>query len=93
MRPSSGLSSWAVTLCWLGVLGSALATVYLRHETRNQFVALQRLHTERDSLMTEWGRLRLEQSTWASHARIERLARDKLEMLNPDAEEIAIVWP
>ena len=34
-------------------------------------------------LEVEWGQLQLEQSTWAAHARIEKLAREKLAMRPP----------
>jgi cell division protein FtsL len=41
----------------------------------------------------EWGQLQLEQSTWATHGRIEKLARTRLQMLTPAADAIVIVRP
>ncbi|WP_070987599.1 cell division protein FtsL [Halofilum ochraceum] len=75
----------------LGVTASALAVVYSQHQSRALFVELQRLEQEQAELDTQWGRLELEQSTWATHGRIERLAREQLGMRLPDFEREEIV--
>lgn len=75
----------------LAVLASALAVVYSQHRARALFIELQRLEATQAELDTEWGRLELEQSTWATHGRIERLAREKLDMRLPDFERSEIV--
>lgn len=75
----------------LGVTVSALAVVYSQHHSRALFVELQRLEQEQAELDTQWGRLELEQSTWATQGRIERLAREKLDMRLPDFEREEIV--
>lgn len=62
----------------------------LRHRNRQQFVALQKLQSERDALDTEWGQLLLEQATWSEHRRVEGLARN-LGMLIPRAEQVTVV--
>ena len=77
----------------LAVMGSALGVVFSTHESRKQFVALQVLQKERDEMNIQWGRLQLEQSTWATHARIEQMASDKLEMIIPPPEAMVIVRP
>jgi cell division protein FtsL len=41
----------------------------------------------------EWGRLQLEQSTLATHGRIERTAKKRLGMVTPEYEQILIVKP
>ena len=53
---------------------SALAMIYTKHESRKLFIELEQLTAERDELNIEWGQLQIEQSTWATHARIEKLA-------------------
>ncbi len=85
----------AVSLLALGalVVGSALAIVHARAEGRGLFRQLDELERERDRLEVEWGRLQLEQSTWATHNRIERVARERLHMRLPRAAEIEIVRP
>ena len=55
---------------------SAIALIYAKHELRKLFVELEALTTERDELNIEWGQLQIEQSTWATHARIERVATE-----------------
>jgi cell division protein FtsL len=75
------------------LLGSALATVYVQHYRRVQFVELRKLELERDDMQVEWGQLKLEQSTWATHERIERLALEKLDLYMPPAAEVVLVKP
>jgi len=75
----------------LSVLASALGVVYSKHESRQLFVALQNLETERDNMNIDWGRLQLEQSTWATHARIASEAQKKLGMVVPDMNNITII--
>ncbi|MEL7185642.1 MAG: cell division protein FtsL [Pseudomonadota bacterium] len=70
---------------------SALALVYTKHESRKLFVELEGLTQERDELNIEWGQLQIEQSTWATHARIERVAKDDLSLVRPDTAEIYVI--
>lgn len=75
------------------VLSSALGVVWSTHESRKQFVGLQKLQAVRDGLNVEWGQLQLEQSTWATDGRIEKIARDQLSMQMPPAGAVVIVEP
>lgn len=75
------------------VFTSALAVVYAQHESRKLFVELQGLQGARDELNVEWGRLQLEQSTWATHGRIEAIAREKLNMMIPPPAAVVLVKP
>jgi len=70
---------------------SALALVYTKHESRRLFVELESLTQERDELNIEWGQLQIEQSTWATHARIEQVATDDLALVRPDSTEIFVI--
>jgi cell division protein FtsL len=70
---------------------SAMALVYTRHESRKLFIELEQLTTDRDELNIEWGQLQIEQSTWATHARIERVAAEELELSRPMATEIFVI--
>jgi cell division protein FtsL len=79
-----------VALLWMAVLASALAAVYARHEARKLFVELQALERARDELDIDWGRLRIEQGMLATHARVERLASEKLGMRLPAAAEVSV---
>jgi cell division protein FtsL len=82
-----------VAVLWVAVLGSALGVVYGKQEARNRFNELQKLTTQRDDLDIEWGQLQLEQSTWATHGRVERVAADELGMITPLASDLRIVQP
>jgi cell division protein FtsL len=73
------------------VLVSGIASVYAKHRSRKSFVELQGLIAERDRLEMDWGRLQIEQSTQGNHARVEELARDKLAMRAPAADEVELV--
>ena len=80
---------------WVGlaVLGcaifaSALDLVLTRYQTRQLFVELQNLRKHKDDLDNEWGQLLLEQGTWGTHARVEEIARGKLDMTIPEPSQI-----
>lgn len=70
---------------------SAMALVYTKHEARKLFVELESLTHERDELNIEWGQLQIEQSTWATHARIEQVAADRLSLVRPQPTEIFVI--
>jgi cell division protein FtsL len=76
-----------------GIVGSAVAAVDARHQARQLFIELQALNRARDELNIEWRQLQIERSTWAAHARVEQLAREKLEMAVPAPGDIEVVKP
>ncbi|MDW7747830.1 cell division protein FtsL [Halomonas sp.] len=82
-----------VALLLAACLGSALAVITTSHLTRDQYARLQQLEREQQQLQTEWGQLLLEESAWSSPARIERLARERLEMRLPDIDEVEVIRP
>ena len=75
------------------VMASAIGLVYSKHKTRILFVELQQLNKEVVSLDTEWGQLQLEQSAWSDHGRIEQIARERLGMMIPEADQVAFIRP
>jgi cell division protein FtsL len=81
------------TLLLVTVLASAIGLVYSKHESRKLFVELEQANAHIVSLNNEWGRLQLEQSAWADHGRIERIARTRLNMKIPDANEVVFIKP
>lgn len=82
-----------VSLLFVMVLGSAIMLVYSKHQSRKLFVELQGLKSRVDELNTEWGQLQLEQSAWSGHGRIEQVARERLSMVMPKAEEVVFIKP
>jgi cell division protein FtsL len=81
----------ALSILLLATLGTAIGVVYARQQSRVAFVELSRLGNERDDLNFEFGRLQLEQATWAENNRIEQIARGKLGMISPSAAETIVV--
>ena len=75
----------------LAVMGTAIACVYAKHESRKLFTELQVLNAARDQMEVEWGRLRIEQSTWATYARVEQLARKQMKMRAPSPEQTRLL--
>jgi cell division protein FtsL len=75
------------------VMFSAIGVVYANHLSRTLFIELQALQSSRDNLNQDWGRLQLEQSTWATHARIEGIARKQLGMSQPNFDDVVVVKP
>jgi cell division protein FtsL len=81
------------TILFVVVMATAIGLVYSKHKTRKLFVELQLLNKEVISLNTEWGQLQLEQSAWSDHGRIEQIARKRLDMVIPEAEQVAFIKP
>lgn len=77
----------------LALFATALGVVFSTHQSRKLFVELQALQAVRDERNAQWGRLQLEQSTWATHSRIERIANEKLDMVIPPPGAVVIVKP
>ena len=75
------------------VLSSAILLIYSKHQSRKLFVELQGLKQEVNEFNTEWGQLQLEQSAWSGHGRIEQVARERLSMVMPNAEEVIFIKP
>lgn len=68
----------------------ALAHVIVRHETRSRYTELRAVDAQRNNLIEERGRIQLELGTWASHDRIEYIARYDLG-LQPGTEARLII--
>lgn len=69
----------------LVVVICALGAVTSQHRARKLFQALEAEQERARQLDIEYGQLQLEMSTWANHPRIEKIARDRLRMVAPDA--------
>jgi cell division protein FtsL len=82
-----------VTLLALANVISAIGVVHARHRHRQLFVELTKLEKARDELNIEFGRLQLEQATWAESNRIDQIARSRLGMKFPETGDIVVVRP
>lgn len=75
------------------LVACALALVSSQHRARGLFVELQREQERARQLDIEYGQLQLEQSTWAMHSRVERIAGSYLNMRVPPAARVRVVPP
>ncbi|MDA8444456.1 cell division protein FtsL [Paracidovorax valerianellae] len=64
----------------LGVMVSALYLVHMQYESRRLFTELDRAVAEARRLETEHQRLQVEKRAQATPLRVEKLARDRLQM-------------
>lgn len=61
----------------------ALAVVTSQHRGRKLFQALEAEQEKARHLDVEFGQLQIEMSTWATHPRVEKVARERLHMITP----------
>ena len=85
--------AFGMGLLVLATMASAVGVVYARHRHRQAFIELTTLANARDELNIEFGRLQLEQATWAETGRIEQIARDQLGMRFPEGADVVVVKP
>ncbi|MEO6925948.1 MAG: cell division protein FtsL [Rhodanobacter sp.] len=88
MKAIGALASFALLLA---AIASALGVVWTRHESRVLFVQLTSMQNQRDDLNIEYGKLELEQATYAEPRRIDDEARQQLGMLNPRPQDIRLL--
>jgi len=79
-----------VLLLFLLVL-TAQAVVFGSYQARGHINHLYQLEKNRNQMQIEWGQLLLEQSSWASHSRVEATVTQQLQMGVPSAEQIVLV--
>jgi cell division protein FtsL len=81
-----------LNLLLLAVLvACALGLVTSQHRARKLFSGLEREQNRARELEIEYGRLQLEASTWAQHARVRRMAVEALGLRSPDPRSVRLV--
>jgi cell division protein FtsL len=80
-----------VAFLWLALIASSLAVVVVTYESRAEFNYLEDLKREQNKLQVILGQYLLEESTWASFNRIEKIASERLQMQVPKAERIIMI--
>ena len=93
MKPGykQALELTAVVLLAAGVTASGAWVTSSKHRARQLFVELEELNRQEDRLQVDWWRLQIEQSTYATHPRIESLARERLNLTIPDDGQLVVV--
>ena len=69
----------------------ALSLVSSQHKARKLYVELQKEQAAAKRFEEEWGQLQLEQGTWATHGRVERIAIRELNMRLPAPARVEVV--
>jgi cell division protein FtsL len=69
----------------------ALAVVTSQHRGRKLFQALEAEQEKARHLEVEFGQLQIEMSTWATHPRVEKVARERLHMITPRPQSVPAV--
>lgn len=85
------MNVWFTSMLAVITFVSAVQVVVSQHQARQTFRELQKLEMVRDELNEEWGRLQLEQSTWATDDRIEQAARIRLNMIDPETNTTVLL--
>jgi cell division protein FtsL len=85
--------AWANAVGGVLILLSTFAVIHSTHTCRKLYAELQLLESAQWYLQEDYGRLLLEQSTWASHHRVETVARKELAMDSPDLTRFRVIEP
>lgn len=80
-----------IVLLMVASLCSSFGVVYFKDLNRRLFIQYETLQHEKVEKLIEWGRLLLEQSTWSTQSRIQKIAQRQLGMKMPNAKEIILV--
>lgn len=80
-----------VALLWLAVVASALAVVHSTQRSRALTAQLVEAQKTRDELRYEEERLLLERGAWSAYNRIEKVAREDLNMRVPAPSERVLI--
>jgi len=73
------------------VFVSAISVVYVTYYQRKLFISLQSLQQQKDKMNIEWGKLQLEENTWSTTSRIEKVATKQLNMQVPKSEHTIFI--
>ncbi|RUR11955.1 cell division protein FtsL [Legionella sp. km772] len=86
-------SAYMLILLMAAVLISALGVIYSTNSYRSTFNQVQQEEQQTHHLQLQWGQLLLEQASLATPARVQELAKTKLEMAFPDSKNTFLLHP
>ena len=73
------------------IVVSSLALITSQHQARKLYNELQLEQAQAKRFEEELARLQVEQSSWSTPSRIERVARERLGMRAPDASRTRVL--
>lgn len=83
--------SWGTKCLMIVLVLSAFTVVYLKDLNRRTYIQYQNMAHANQQAQVDWGKLLLEQSTWAAQAHVQQVAGDRLHMFTPNAKDIVLV--
>lgn len=81
----------ALNVLLAAVVICALSVVTSQHKARKLYIELQKQKELAQQMDVEWGQLQLEQSTWATPARVEKIAARQLQMQLPRNGQVQFI--
>jgi len=88
MLPGSNVLN---VLLMVAVVMCALSVVTSQHKARKLYIEMQKEKEYAQQMEVEWGQLQLEQSTWATPARVEKVATQQLKMQLPKNGQVQFI--
>lgn len=82
----SSLSARLNILLGILLVISALSLIHAQYQARRLFIEIERAQTLSQQYEIEWAQLKLDQSTFGKHARIEAVANKELGMIHVTPE-------
>lgn len=76
---------------FVAIVITAVVVVTTAHKTRLLTAQREQMVVERDALEIEWRNLILEENALGDHSRVERIAKDKLQLQHVDPSQENIV--
>jgi len=80
-----------VAILSAAVILSGMTVSQVAHKHRQVVMKLEALERNRVELEADYGRLQLEEGALASHQRLERIAKEQLQMQRPRQSDITVV--
>jgi cell division protein FtsL len=81
-----------VNLCLIiALVLSAFSVIYIKDLNRRLFIQYQGQQAIHDKLYEDWGKLLLDQSTWSTHSRVQKIAENRLNMAMPNPKEVVVL--
>jgi len=80
-----------VVVLLIMLVGSGLAVIYAKYNSRLVFIEIQKSEQELDRLEVLWGRLTLEERMLAEHNRVEDTARKTMGLVELERKSIVYI--
>jgi cell division protein FtsL len=84
---------WGLGVLFTVLLGSALAVIYSKYNSRLIFIEIQKQEKALDQYEIQWGQMQLELTMLAEQNRVEQVALQQLKLVMPPHEKIIYLKP